>query len=94
MDIGIINITSMPCWGGAEIYLNRLNDFLNENGYNSFIYTGMPSVKGYDNGILKRKRLVLPAIQNGIEELGVKHGSVIIFQDGTKLQDNTVNWLD
>lgn len=94
MDIGIINITSMPCWGGAEIYLNRLNDFLNENGYNSFIYTGMPSVKGYDNGSVKQKRLVLPAIQNGIEELGVKHGSGIIFQDWTKLTEHTDNWLD
>ena len=84
----------MPCWGGAETYFNRLNDFLNEKGYNSFIYTGMPSVKGYDNGSVKQKRLVLPAIHNGIAKLGVKQGSEIIFQDSTKLIENTDNWLD
>ena len=84
----------MPCWGGAEIYLNRLNDFLNVEGHNSFIYTGMPSVKDYDNGSVKQKRLVLPAIQDGIVELGVKHGSGIIFQDWTKLTEHTDNWLD
>ena len=81
MRVGIITITGMPAWGGAEIYLDRLNNFLNRNGHESHIYTAVPEIEGYDNGSGNYKRLVLPHIKEGIEKHGLKHGGGVIFQD-------------
>ena len=60
MNIGIVSLTAMPSWGGAEIYLDRLNRFLNENEHTSILYTATPEVEGYDNGGENYHRIVLP----------------------------------
>jgi len=94
MKVGIISITAMPSWGGAEIYFDRLNNFLNRNGHESYIYTAVPEIEGYDNGTENYKRLVLPHIQEGIKNRGLKHGGGVIFQDFENLQTHTNEWLD
>ncbi len=94
MRVGIITITGMPAWGGAEIYFDRLNNFLNSNGHESYIYTAVPEMGGYDNGSGNYKRLVLPHIQQGIEEHGLKHGGGIIFNELNELEIHTNAWLD
>ncbi len=76
MRVGIISITSMPSWGGAEIYMDRLNHFLNENGHDSCLYSSVPEIEGYDNGSGNYTRLVLPYIKQAIKEYGLKHGGV------------------
>ena len=94
MRVGIITITGMPAWGGAEIYLDRLNNFLNRNGHESHIYTAVPEIEGYDNGSGNYKRLVLPHIKEGIEKHGLKHGGGVIFQDFNNLHTHTNKLLD
>jgi len=94
MNIGIVTITSMPSWGGAEIYLNRLNNFLNKEGHTSQIYTGIPQVEGYDNGSPDQVRLILPALTEGIKKHGLKHGGGVIFNDPKRLEEHTNTWLD
>jgi len=94
MRVGIITITGMPAWGGAEIYFDRLNNFLNSNGHDSCIYSAVPEMGGYDNGSGNYTRLVLPHIQQGIEEHGLKHGGGIIFNELNELEIHTNAWLD
>ena len=94
MRVGIISITSMPAWGGAEIYMDRLNHFLNQNGHESYIYCAVPEMDGYENGSGNYKRLVLPYIKEGIKNHGLKHGGGIIYQDFNNLATHTNEWLD
>ena len=94
MRVGIITITGMPAWGGAEIYFDRLNNFLNSNGHESYIYTAVPEIEGYDNGSGNYKRLVLPHIKEGIDKHGLKHGCGVIFQDFNNLHIHTNKLLD
>tara|TARA_R100000908_G_scaffold45967_2_gene22408 strand:- start:17728 stop:19032 length:1305 start_codon:yes stop_codon:yes gene_type:complete len=84
----------MPSWGGAEIYMDRLNHFLNENGHESCIYSAVPEIEGYDNGSGNYKRLVLPYIKQAIKDYGVKLGGGIIFQDINSLHIPTNDYLD
>jgi len=84
----------MPSWGGAEIYMDRLNHFLNKNGHESCLYSSVPEIEGYDNGSGNYTRLVLPYIKQAVKDYGVKHGGGIIFQDFNNLTTRTNEWLD
>ena len=95
MKIGIVSLTAMPSWGGAEIYLDRLNRFLNDNDHNSILYTATPEAEGYDNGGGNYKRLVLPSIQEAINDNGVKNGvSSILYHELNQLENGTNAWWE
>ena len=95
MNIGIVSLTAMPSWGGAEIYLDRLNRCLNENEHISILYTATPEVEGYDNGSKGYHRIVLPHIEQAINDNGVKHGvSSILYNELNQLENGTNDWWD
>jgi len=92
MKIGIVSVTSQPCWGGAEIYLNRLNAFLNncnDENMESWLITGVPEIEKYDNGSVNQIRLVMPQVEDAINTHGIKNGVDVLFDS-----EQTQLWLD
>ena len=74
MRVGIISITSMPSWGGAEIYFNRLHNLLLRENIHSTIISSTPEHENYDNGSGNYIRIVPDNIQAAIKKQGMKHG--------------------
>ena len=92
MKIGIVSITSQPSWGGAEIYLNRLNTFLNNNEHantESWLITGVPEKENYDNGSDNQIRVILPEVEDAINTRGIKKGVSSLFNP-----EQTQRWID
>lgn len=79
MRVGIISITSMPSWGGAEIYFNRLHSFLTHKDVDSTLISGTPEHENYDNGNGNYIRIVPDNIQEAVKKQGIKHGMTAIF---------------
>ncbi len=94
MRVGIISITSMPSWGGAEIYFNRLHNFLLRENIDSTIISSTPEHENYDNGSGNYIRIVPDNIQAAIKKQGMKHGMTAIFNGDLEYrQQQSQAWL-
>jgi len=94
MRVGIISITSMPSWGGAEIYLNRVQNCLINHEIDSTIISATPENENYDNGNGDYIRVVPDNISEAVQKQGIKHGMTAIFDGDLKYrQEQSQAWL-
>lgn len=94
MRVGIISITSMPSWGGAEIYLNRVQGCLINHEIDSTIISATPEDENYDNGNGNYIRIVPDNIQKATKKQGIKHGMTAIFDGDLEYRkQQSQGWL-